>query len=160
MLHEEISGRKKGKPRGRPFPKNNNRGKPKLDLLAPSGHETCDERGSIAAAHQSAIVEPKNTDESILYELPSLIMNAMDKTLKENMETPKKEEEPKDLELVENIEFTDGLNKIEIRFSKRHNRMFRIQIFLNGETEIRPVTYTGASTGHSYWNLLKKCLNK
>lgn len=159
MAHREHSEKRKAKPRGRPFPKNNRRGKPKIDVLATSGHETCDERGSIAPAHQSDIVEPKNTDKSILYELPRLIVNVMDKTLKENMETPK-EEEPKALELVEKLEFTDGLNKIEIRFSKRHNRMFRIQIFLNGETEIRPVTYTGASTGHSYWNLLKKCLNK
>jgi O-acetylhomoserine/O-acetylserine sulfhydrylase-like pyridoxal-dependent enzyme len=86
-------------------------------------------------------------------------LDKTDKTLKENMETTK-QEEPKALELIETMQFMDGPNKLEIRFSKRHNRMFRIQIFLNDEIEIRPVTYTGTSTGHSYWNLLKKSLKK
>jgi hypothetical protein len=38
--------------------------------------------------------------------------------------------------------------------------MFRIQVFLNDQVEIRNVTYTGAKTGYGFWNLLKGALKK
>ena len=68
--------------------------------------------------------------------------------------------EAKELDLIESIDFKNGENTLSIRFSKRHNRMFRIQVFLNNKNEIRPVTYTGASTGYSFWALLKGAMNK
>jgi hypothetical protein len=70
------------------------------------------------------------------------------------------EDEKKDMELepIDAIEFLNGKNKLTIRFSKRHNRMFRIQVFLNNTHEVRPVTYTGSSTGYAFWNLLKGAL--
>lgn len=71
------------------------------------------------------------------------------------IEVEEKSDDPKKLETVESIEFVREGNKIELRFSKSSNRLFRIQIFLNGQIEIRPVTYTGASTGYSFWNMLK-----
>ena len=159
MVHEEDSRRKKLKPRGRPFPKNNKQGKPKLDLLDTSGHEISHERGVIAPIAQLDFLEPLNANEGVFSKLPDLVMDTMDKILKENMQ-PEKKEDLKELELIETIEFKEGENKLEIRFSKRHNRMYRIQIFLNDEIEIRPVTYTGTSTGKSYWNLLKNSLKK
>jgi len=67
-------------------------------------------------------------------------------------------DETKELELIESIDFKNGENKLSIRFSKKHNRMFRIQIFLNDKNEIRPVTYSGASTGKTFWSLLKGVL--
>lgn len=70
------------------------------------------------------------------------------------------ENDKKPLETIEEIDFFKGNDRLTIRFSKKHNRMFRIQIFLNNEIEVRPVTYTGARTGYSFWNLLKGAMQK
>ena len=108
------------------------------------------------------IVEEKKEQESgVLLELPRLI----DQTINHFMNTPQKEAAPaqnevKELELIESLDFMNGTNKLSIRFSKKHNRMFRIQVFLNDTNEIRPVTYSGASTGGTFWKLLKGILKK
>lgn len=62
------------------------------------------------------------------------------------------------LDLIESIQFKNGENTLTINFSKKHNRMFRIQVFLNDKYEVRPVTYTGSSTGYAFWNFLKGAL--
>jgi hypothetical protein len=59
---------------------------------------------------------------------------------------------------IDFLEFEKGKNKLKISLFKKHNRMFRIQIFLNDHTEIRPTTYTGSSMALSFWNLLKESL--
>lgn len=74
--------------------------------------------------------------------------------------THSNDDEKKPLETIEEVDFLKGNDKLTIRFSKKHNRMFRIQIFLNNEIEVRPVTYTGARTGYSFWNLLKGAMQK
>ena len=130
MLHTDTSEGKKGKPRGRPFKKGNVKGMVNDEILAASGHESS--------------VKGKN-----------LIDNTQ--TIEKESSIP--EIEKKELELIDSIEFRNGKNFLTIRFSKRHNRMYRIQIFLNDEFEVRPVTYTGASTGQTFWNLLKGSLN-
>ncbi len=170
MVHKiDLEG--KAKPRGRPFQKGHTIRKTKNAINDTTGHSSGNEGGVVAPALKSAIVEPEN--DGILLQLPKLVMEAMDKTLKENMETPQQEKEggyidlsEKEmneilpLTLIETMDFTSGENKLSIRFSKKNNRMFRIQIFLNDENEIRPVTYNGSSTAYGFWNLLKKSLKK
>ena len=61
-----------------------------------------------------------------------------------------------DLTPVEAIEFTNGKNKLKILLSKKHNRMYRVQIFLNDSVEIRPATYTGFAPASTFWGFLKE----
>ena len=168
MVRKGIIERReeKLKPRGKPFPKDNVRGKPKSKALVPSGRESSVEGGVVAPEPQSSIVEPLIEESTVLNLLPTLVMNTTDQILKENMETPIEPEikpvaeEVKDLELIESLDFINGPNKLSIRFSKKHNRMFRIQVFLNDDNEIRPVTYSGATTGMAFWKLLKGVLKQ
>lgn len=166
----KLSPDAKSKPRGKPFPKNNVFGKPKNTISDPARHTISNEGAVVAPLSNSEVLEPKN--EGILHKLPGLVMDALDKHLEECMETTQNEEvecaekPQKDLEallplaLLETMDFKNGENKLSIRFSKKNNRMFRIQIFLNDEDEIRPVTYNGSSTAYGFWNLLKKSLRK
>lgn len=166
MVHRDNSEGKKAKPRGRPFTKGHKRGKPQNDVLVDSGRESGDEGRVVASDPRSAIVEEKNEQQDgIEFQIPKKGMETMEPTLKETMNTTQEEQAPikeevKDLELIDALEFKNGENTLTIRFSKKHNRMFRIQVFLNNESEIRPVTYTGASTGYAFWNLLKGALKK
>lgn len=169
MVHREPIEGKKLKPRGRPFRKGNKRGKLKDEVLASSGRESSLEGGVVAPALESSIVEPAS--DEIFHQLPKLVIETIDNTETNQVEEIEpvepvaeiKEEvkkELKDLETIESIDFKNGDNTLSIRFSKRHNRMYRIQVFLNNELEIRHVTYTGASTGYAFWNLLKGALKK
>lgn len=164
MRHKNIDEgdqpKSKAKPRGRPFSKGyapHNKGKSNPTLLDDSGCEIGDSRPVIAPEPQSSIVEPKKEELSPLAGAGDKMIQAIDQITKENMEKPATNEED---ELVEEMSFMNGSNKLSIRFSKKHNRMYRVQVFLNDETQIRPVTYTGASTGYAYWNLLKGALKK
>lgn len=162
MVHEAISEGYKGKPRGRPFQKGNKRGKLEDEIQTPSRLKSGDEGGVIAPSLQSSIVEPDN--DGIFHQLPKMVIETLNTTIKECMETPQEIKEvvddKKNLELVDSMEFISGENKLEIRFSRKDNRMYRIQVFLNDNTEIRPVTYSGATTGKAFWNLLKGALKK
>lgn len=180
MVRKGIIERReeKLKPRGKPFPKDNVRGKPKGKAVDDSGRESGAEGGVVAPEPQSVVVESLKVETGVLNQLPSLVMNTTDQILKENMETPAEigtigpgitldsikvepvAEAVKDLELIESLDFMNGNNKLSIRFSKKHNRMYRIQVFINDEHEVRPVTYSGATTGVTFWNLLKGVLNK
>lgn len=144
MVYKNVNERQKNKPRGRPFSKENERGKPKNDLLAPSGHESHVSGATIALDLPSAIVEPLKEELN-----PLSSCQVLDR-----------EVDTKEMEIIDTIIFAEGKNKLEIRFSKKHNRMYRVQIFLNDTNEIRPVTYTGAHTGLGFWNLLKATLKK
>jgi hypothetical protein len=61
-----------------------------------------------------------------------------------------------DLTPVDEIVFTSGKNTLKILLSKKHNRMYRVQVFLNDTMEIRPATYTGFSPASTFWGFLKE----
>jgi hypothetical protein len=63
-------------------------------------------------------------------------------------------------QLIESLDFSDGKNSIKILLSKRSNRMYRIQVVLNGDTEIRNSTFTGSTPALAFWKLLKNSLKK
>lgn len=108
----------------------------------------CDEKGNLIAI---------KAGDPIYFQLPKVDAEAII-----NMANNDKfgDDKKKPLETIEEIDFFKGNDRLTIRFSKKHNRMFRIQIFLNNEIEVRPVTYTGARTGYSFWNLLKGAMQK
>ena len=63
--------------------------------------------------------------------------------------------------MIEQIDFKNGNNTLSLHFKKKKdNRMYRLQIFLNGRYEVRPVTYSGSNTGNAFWNMLKESLTK
>jgi hypothetical protein len=133
----------KNKPRGKPFQR-----KAKTN----TNDEDMDVGGRVSS-NEGGIIE----EEGIL-NLPTLIQDKINESVQESIKNPIPGQ--KELDLIETLNFKNGENTLSIRFSKKHNRMFRIQIFLNDKTEIRPVTYTGASTGYGFWNLLKGSLKK
>lgn len=158
--------------RGRPFTKGHTiNTKPKNKVLDDSGRESGDSRGVVAPDPRSSIVEQKKEEIQPLATSkgtagtiiqPETTVSLSGTTVYPSSETPKEEsKDPKEADvLVDTIDFMNGDNKLSIRFTKKHNRMFRIQVFLNDENEIRPVTYTGASTGNAFWNLLKGAMKK
>jgi len=159
MVHEGLGQRKKAKPRGRPFAKGNKRGKLENDVLAPTGCQSSDGREVVALPFEASLYEEIESGLMVCLDESRPITAPLEKKVEE-VEINEAVQDPKALELIETIEFKNGENVLELRFSKRHNRMYRIQIFLNKETEIRPVTYTGASSGGAFWDLLKGALRK
>lgn len=160
--HQEPKQR--GKARGRPFEKGHTiKTKSRNKVLDDSGRESGDSRGVIAPDPQSLIVEAKKREKTHVTEpiqSPAKIVEPESTISLQVPVTKEAEKDDQSDQIMDKIEFTNGENKLSIRFSKKHNRMFRIQIFLNDESEIRPVTYTGASTGYAFWNLLKGALKK
>lgn len=65
----------------------------------------------------------------------------------------------KDDETLDSIDFMNGDSKLTVVLKKRHNRMFKIQVYLNGTTEIKPVTYNGSHTAFTFWNLFKSMID-
>jgi hypothetical protein len=146
------------KPRGRAFAPGNNRGKLKNNVLASPGHQIGDGGDIIANDSQQSILDPKESHlEPIVLDESAFTYDKgernIDKLLNENSKIAVPE--PK---VIDSIEFTQGVNKLRITLSKKHNRMFRVQIFLNDVTEVRPVTYTGSSPAMTFWQLLKGSL--
>jgi len=80
--------------------------------------------------------------------------------IEENTDIKQEKEQQGKFETIESIDFKNGENTLTIRFSKKINRTFRIQVFLNSNFEVRPVTYAGYFMGISYWNLLKGSMKK
>lgn len=188
MVHTKSSEGKKLKPRGRPFPKGNKRGKLEKCILDASGCESSVSGAVIAHEPQSSIVEPANgivmenlhevegkimpIDETkpVRYEdntigrviepVDSIPLNvSIPQQMSEGVEVEEGQKITPANQVIDTIEFTKGKDKLTIVLSKRHNRMFRVQVFLNDTTEMRPGTYTGASPAMSFWNLLKGSLN-
>ena len=131
MVYGNISEGKKNKVRGRPFTKGHKLRKSNVDILASKRSET---------SAEGRIVIDKEQEKEII--------------------TRKKEDIESEHELIESISFKNGENDLTIRFYKRTNRMYGVKIFLNENTEIRPCTYVGASTGFGFWNLLKGSLKR
>lgn len=74
------------------------------------------------------------------------------------MENTVTEEKLNCVEVVDSMDFCNGENLLSVRLMRRPNRSHSVQIFMNGETEIRNVTYNGAKGALAYWNLLKGSL--
>ena len=159
MVHTEPSEGKKYKPRGRPFVKGNKRGKLENSVLADSRHDRSNQGRVVSLTPEIGNTEPLN-GQGVLSQLPSLVMNTLDNNLKEAMETPTETKEEGDTKTIETMDFKNGDNTLSIRFSAVNNRRYRIQVFLNDETEVRPVTYQGSSSGYAFWKLLKGALKK
>lgn len=160
MVSQQFDEGNKPK-RGRPFKKGNQEFKKRKNTrkdLVDSGLESGNEGGVVSLTPEIEQVE----DKSILHLLPSLVMDTLDHNLKEAMETPAepKEEKEGDIKTIETMDFKNGENTLSIRFSAVNNRRYRIQVFLNDDTEVRPVTYQGSSSGYSFWKLLKGALKK
>lgn len=147
MVHKFREEESVKKPRGRPFKKGNNRGKIRDEILDDTGLESSYEGGNVVIH-----------DSSLELMIPQKVAVKHIEELLQEKENPKNEE--KSIETVDNIDFFNEKNKLSIRLSKRHNRMYRVQIFLNDSEEIRPMTYTGSNTAMSFWNLLKGALKK
>lgn len=140
MVHKNDSEGSKTKARGRPFSKGHNKGKIDSDLPSSKGPEISVKGGIVGEDSGIELKLPKPALDAI-----ENIINKIDEDKSEKIE----------LELLESIDFFNGKNKLSVRFSRRHNRMYRVQIFLNDEHEVRPVTYAGANTGYTFWSLLK-----
>lgn len=155
MVHKYINDGLPKKKRGRPFAKGNVKGKPRNEILDDPGCESSVERGDIEDTPLNTL-PIKTSSHSEAIENDGLILDQP-----QISKQGEAMEEDKPLEIVESIDFMKGNNKLSIRLTKKHNRMFRVQIFLNdGELEVRPMTYTGANTAMSFWNLLKGSLNR
>lgn len=156
MVHKFREEESVKKPRGRPFKKGNNRGKIRDEILDDSRSQISSERriiNSIQVSEESPT--PCNKNEINLSEIIRSINESNEKEKSNQVIT-----EEKSIETVDNLDFFNENNKLSIRLSKRHNRMYRVQIFLNDSEEIRPMTYTGSNTAMSFWNLLKGALKK
>ena len=145
MVSENNSARKKGKPRGRPFTNGNHRGKITNPLLGVSGRESSFGRETI----------DKNENEGIK---PSL--NDKYEIKKMNIDINEESNKNTENEEMETIDFVNGENKIKIILYKTPNRMFKVKIFLNEMTEIRPLSFQSHPLAMGYWNLLKKSIKK
>ena len=160
MVYQESSDGKKYKPRGRPFPKGNKRGKLENGVLADTRYLSGNEGGIVVPTSESVTKEPEK-QESALSQLHTIVQETLDTNLKAAMETPIEEKEDSSVyKIIETIDFKNGDNVLSIRFSAVNNRRYRIQVFLNDETEVRPVTYQGSTSGNAFWKLLKGALNK
>lgn len=119
--------------------------KPKSKDVALEGSSGSDERESVADTQTPA---PKVYDISVLnssYEEDHPNVKVLD---------PSYETE------IDKIEFSSGDNKIQLVLKKRNSRQYKMAIFLNGKTEIRPSTYNGSTMAYTFWNLLKNSVGE
>lgn len=151
MPHREYSeGKKtksKGKPRGRPFSQGSvphNKPKFNSEVLDAPGNKIGDEGGFI---DMPTVIDASFFDYENQASKNTTVSDAEMKKIIEN--------EVANLTLIESVDFTNGKNKLSVRLSKKSNRLYRLQIFLNDQTEIRPTTYNGSTTANSVWSLLK-----
>jgi len=144
MVPEKNSERKKLKPRGRPFPKGNINGKPRERVLDSPGRKSGIRRGVIAPTQQNGDTSQLNKEKKPMNE-------AIEKDLKDEIQAD-------ELKFVDQMEFSNGENKLKILLRQKKNRVYRMQIFLNNTQEIRPLTYNGSATAMTFWELLKGSL--
>jgi len=161
--------RKRGRP---PLNKSLNGMPPKYHLKAPQ-QPIAPKEAITPTERQSPSVEAKQSPVEAVTPATNFVTRATDAPVEERMaalEELKKDFEeglvnaPRDIRQnpmadltpVEAIEFTNGKNKLKILLSKKHNRMYRVQIFLNDSVEIRPATYTGFAPASTFWGFLKE----
>ena len=101
------------------------------------------------------IATPPAIDESSMIKVASAPSGSV--VLVEESTDPKSCHE---FALIEKLEFTRGNNILSIEYCAKNNRQRCIKVSLNGQHEIRPVTYNGTGTGQAFWELLKGALRK
>lgn len=158
MVRKSAGERPKYKPRGRPFPKGNKQGSLRDNVVVAPRRESSDRGEVIEPQQNKSIAEPIKEELKIMPKPPEAV------EIQQEQETPieiaqenEKSKVPEPV-IMEFLEFVNGNNKLNIVLSKKHNRMYRIQIFLNDKTEIRPSHYVGSSPAMCVWNLLKGSL--
>lgn len=155
MVHEDIIARR-AKKEGKHIEKNDKVAKSQKSNMASARPETNDSGGTIAVNTKKPVVSSQNAN-----------LKDLDK-LNESKKSVEKENKWADLEkfvpeeeniapkkLMDCIEFSNGKNILSLKLFKTHNRMYKIQAFLNDQIEIRPVSYNGGGSANAYWNLLK-----
>lgn len=160
MRYKNSGDNPKKKPRGKPFPKGNLKGKIKNEILDDTRLESGIDGGIVENLPENAPSALELNIDPIEIAQPANEIN--NEPIKEILEQKDDSNQvtKKPTEIVESLDFMHGTNKLSIRMTKQHNRMFRVQIFLNDGDEIRPMTYTGSNTAMSFWNLLKGALKK
>lgn len=132
MVYKDSDKRAKAKPRGRPFVKDNKRGKPPIEVLDDTGHKVSDPRGIISQITKSIQLETLEVKESIKQE---------------------------DQKIIDSISFTFEKNIITILLKSilkpSGGRYFKVQIFLNDNIEVKPSSFVTKQSALSFWNLLK-----
>jgi hypothetical protein len=150
--------RKRGRP---PLNKPVNGNAPKYHLKAPQQVDA-PKAVTTPTEQQSPETEAKESFLTVAIPMTDELKRGFDEYGKSIMlpaiESPK--EPPQnplaDLTPVDSIEFTNGKNTLKIVLSKRHNRMYRVQVYLNSTMEIRPATYTGYAPASTFWGFLKE----
>ena len=161
MVHNDINEGKKPRSKGRPFAKGNIKGKPRDEILASTGHQSSLGGEVIASNPKSSILEPVKESLEGKKELEKAISRDCPETPPTTLPAIEAIAESKALPEpvpVDSIEFKQDENILKIVLSRKHNRMYRVQIFLNDSIEIRPTTYTGSAPAMGFWNLLKNSL--
>lgn len=102
-------------------------------------------------------VDKDTFDEGLI---ESMITEEMHETACERFGNESEKIENEDYTLIEELPFTNGKNTLKIKFFKRANRLYCVKIFLNEDTEIRPVTFAGSLTGKSFWSMIKGSIKK
>ena len=95
----------------------------------------------------------KENDEHNEFDL-SLLNNSDKLNQQENIENKKKLE----YEIFDCIEFTKGNHKLKINLSHHVNRVWKLNILIDDEIEIRPSTYAGSKMAKTFWEMLKGSL--
>lgn len=157
MVHKSDSKGFKYKPRGRPFTKGNVKGKPRSEIVGPSGRESSVSGGAIAPAIDLSKKEPLKQE---IKDMKATTLETKEGESIDLEETTSNTQEHDNDENIDTIEFHQGQNVLKFVLRKKDNRMYRMQIFLNEDQEIRPVTYNGRNTAMAFWNLLKGSLKK
>lgn len=159
MLFKRVSKRTKAKPRGRPFSKNNNRGKSNDSLLDVEGRTGRIERETLMKKECESMKE-NNTVQDVAAFTPEI--SVVDTSKAEQKPIESITQEPVEVvEVIDSLDFKDEKgNTLKIIYRATPARRYRLQIFLNDTQEIRPVTYNGTSTSMSFWNMLKGNLKK
>lgn len=158
MSHIESSTGTQNKTRGRPFVKGHKRGKSDCKILDNSGHALRDRRETVEPNRVKFNKNLPEQEDSGNIDIPDIVMKKLCNQFEEATSIPQNAEKEENIGVLEKIEFTNGENKLSIVFSAINHRKFKIQVFLNEDTELRPVTYQGSRSATSYWNLLKGVL--
>jgi hypothetical protein len=149
--------RKRGRP---PLNKPLNGNAPKYHLKAPQRADapkavaTPTEQRSPDVEEVAVACQPLIADGAIEGTLDAITRKVMD----DLVDQPKHVDQTPtaDLTPVDSIEFVNGKNTLKIVLSKKHNRMYRVQVYLNNTMEIRPATYTGFAPASTFWGFLKE----
>jgi hypothetical protein len=150
--------RKRGRP---PLNKSLNGNPPKYHLKAPQQADAPKEV-TTPIEQGSPEIEAKESHLTVVIPMTEELKRGFDEYGKSVMlpaiESPKEPSQNQlaDLTPVDSIEFVNGKNTLKIVLSKKHNRMYRVQVYLNNTMEIRPATYTGYAPASTFWGFLKE----